>query len=109
MEFRVGAMNNGYSQVKPLNYGLSNQSVTSTGFAEALKNMGGANDVGVVAPVQYPNARLVSPVEKAEETVKMSAVYNDIARGFQGPSTEYNRGGQAKGYEMIGATLDLYA
>ena len=36
MEYSVSKVGSGFSQVKPLSYGLSNQSVTSASFAESM-------------------------------------------------------------------------
>jgi hypothetical protein len=109
MEYSIGKVGSGFSTVKPLAYGLSNQSVTSTSFAEAMDRVGGAEEVGAVTPTRYPNARLVSPIDKAEEGVRVAKAYNDIAEGFQGVTNGYNSKSQGTDYSTIGATVDLYA
>lgn len=111
MEFGIGSLSNagvGFSSVKPMNYSIDNQSITSTSFVEAMKGLSGSESVGVVSPVRYPNAEYVSPLEKADRTMKMSAAYNDIAETIEGTSVEYNRSGEASGYEMLGRSVDFY-
>jgi hypothetical protein len=108
MEYSVNRVGSGLSQVKPLQYGLSNQSVTSASFAESLQAVGGSSDVGLVSPIQYPNARVVSPIEKAEEGVRVSKAFNEIAGGFEGVNNGYGRDRQGTGYDVIGATVDVY-
>ena len=109
MEYSVGKVGSGFSQVKPLSYGLSNQSVTSASFAESMQAVGGTSEVGLVTPTQYPNARLVSPVEKAEDTVKVSKAFNEIASAFEGVTNGYNRESRGTNYGTVGATFDAYA
>jgi hypothetical protein len=89
MEYSVSKVGSGFSQVKPLSYGLSNQSVTSASFAESMQAVGGSENVGLVTPTQYPNARLVSPLEKADETVRVSKAYNEVASAFEGVTNGY--------------------
>jgi hypothetical protein len=108
MEYSVGRVGSGFSEVKPLSYGLSNQSVTSTSFAESMNQVGGSDGVGLVTPTQYPNARLVSPIEKAEEGIRVSKAYNDIAEGLQGVNNGYNNKSQGTGYGIVGASVDVY-
>jgi hypothetical protein len=108
MEYSVGKVGSGFSEVKPLSYGLSNQSVTSASFAESIQQVGGNNGVGLVTPTQYPNARLVSPLEKAEEGIRVAKAYNDVAEGLQGVNNGYNSKSQGTGYGMVGATVDVY-
>ncbi len=109
MEHSVGKVGSGFSQVKPLSYGLSNKSVTSASFAESMQAVGGNENVGLVTPTQYPNARLVSPLEKADETVRVSKAYNEVASAFEGVTNGYNRESKGTNYGMVGATVDVYA
>ncbi|MCR4612093.1 MAG: hypothetical protein K5644_09370 [Lachnospiraceae bacterium] len=108
MEYSIGKVGSGFSEVKPLSYGLSNQSVTSTSFAESLQNVGGADSVGLVTPTQYPNARVVSPIEKAQESIKVAKAFNDVAEGLQGITNGYNNKSQGTDYSLVGATVDVY-
>ena len=109
MEHSIGRVGSGFSQVKPLAYGLSNESATSVSFAESMQAVGGTSDVGAVPPARYANARLVSPVEKSDETVRVSKAFNDIATTFEGLTNGYNRVSQGTSYETIGASIDVYA
>ena len=109
MEYSVSKVGSGFSQVKPLSYGLSNQSATSVSFAESMQAVGGNEGVGLVTPTQYPNARLVSPIEKAEETVRASKAYNEVASAFEGVTNGYNRESKGTNYGTVGATVDVYA
>ena len=109
MEYSIGKVGSGFSQVKPLSYGLSNQSATSVSFAESMQAVGGTQDIGAVSPTRYPNARLVSPIEKTEETVRVSKAFNDIAASFEGLTNGYNRVSQGTSYETTGASIDVYA
>lgn len=108
MEYSVGSVGSGYSQVKPLSYGLSNQSVTSSSFAESIDRASGSDGVGLVAPTRYPNARLVSPLDKAAESIKVSKAYNDVAEGLTGVANGYNNRSQRSNYSTTGSTLDVY-
>ena len=106
---KVGSVGSGVSSVKPLAYGLSNQSATSVSFAESLQQVGGSDGVGLVTPTRYPNARLISPIDKAEEGIRVARAYNDVAEGFQGVTNGYNNKSQGTGYDTIGAAVDVYA
>ena len=109
MEYSIGKVGSGFSSVKPLAYGLSNQSVTSASFAESMEQVGASDGVGAVSPTRYPNARLVSSADKAAEGIRVARAYNDVAEGFQGVTNGYNNKSQGTGYSMVGATVDMYA
>jgi hypothetical protein len=107
----------GIGAIQPLHYAVSNLSQVSDAYTESVEQTGVVrmpNKVGVVSPVQYPNARMVdqktvSMTTAVEKSQSANQKLNQVAAGYAGMTTGYGSDSSAKGYELIGSILDLYA
>lgn len=98
-----------YATATPMNYAVSNESGVSDTYTKAVQNVS-STAVGMVPPVQYPNAQLsVNATNKAAEGQKTSQAYNDIAAGFDGLTTSYGADRTGTSYATVGQNVDVYA
>lgn len=94
-----------YNKVQPLNYRLSNESVVSAAYMEAVKRSGGPGDkVLPVDPVAYPDSKKV-PL-KSSDKLRTDAMFNAVAGTFDGEVTGYERNGSSSSYSTAGAHID---
>lgn len=91
-------------------YSISNQSGVSQAYKESINNTVTPKAVRGPAPVQYATARYdVSSNRGIQANRRMTRAYNDIAAGFNGVSTSYDRNRQASSYDLTGQGVDLFA
>jgi hypothetical protein len=117
MGLAIGAISAYGTSIQPMSYTVKNQSQVSDAFTESVGQTGAVQlpgRVGVVNPVQYPNAKLADDrqVDMTTAVVKSQSAnqkMNQVAAGYAGMTTGYGSDSSAKGYELIGSILDLYA
>ena len=91
-------------------YSISNQSAVSQAYKDSINNTVTPKAVRGPAPVQYATSRYdVSSVSGIQANRRMTRAYNDIASGFNGVNTSYDRNSQASSYDTIGQSVDLFA
>lgn len=112
MALSVGAIGSigQYTAIKPLNYALSNNSRVSDAYQKSVQS---ENEIDLVNPVRYPNARTenVKPdpaaaVSRAQQTDRE---FNAIASRFASAPTGYQADSSASAYSLIGSGFDAIA
>ena len=110
MSLSVGAIGSlgQFGTVKPLNYAISNRSGVSSAYQESVR---GADQVGLVHPVRYPNATVTpaDPAEKAIEKQSADQGFQAIASRFAGSPAGYQADSSAVAYSMAGNLFDAIA
>lgn len=100
---------NPVSQVKPLNYAISNETGFSDVYAtDATKQTQGVN---AAPPVIYPNAQSVpvSQTDKLAQTKEADAKFNSLASSFDGNITGYTSDSRGTSYGVVGSSFDAFA
>lgn len=110
MSVKVGAIGTDFSSVSR-NYALSNQSSVSSVYQQQKVNSAASTKgIGIVNPVQYPNADIqAKQADKVEDSIKTEQAFNQVAAAYQNMTTAYNAGGMAEAYGMTGSTINLMA
>ena len=91
-------------------HNIENESDVSSAYRESAGNTVTKEGVRGAAPVQYVGRRSVfSGIGGITEGQRVSKGLNDIAAGFRGVNTSYNRDLGAGSYDLVGRGLDLMA
>lgn len=104
----ISAVN--YTTSKQQVYNLDNQSSISSAYRESLGNTVTPEGVNGPAPVQYAASRMnLSRTDSLSANQRMTRGLNNIAAGFNGVNTYYDRNSQGNAYNTIGRGFDAYA
>ena len=110
MSLSVGAIGSlgQMTAIKSLNYAVSNQSRVSDAYQTSVQSQ---DEVGLVNPVRYPNARVASEdaVSRAEKAQETDREFNSIASRYAGSPVGYQADSSAASYSMVGSTFDAIA
>ena len=97
-----------YSSVsftQPLNYALKNNSEVSSAYAQSVQKPSEVSStIDPVSPVGYPNAQKIT---KKLDPTKASAMFNEVAKSFNGSITGYGSKGTGNSYNTIGQSIDI--
>lgn len=98
-----------YSSVsftQPLNYALTNNSEVSSAYAQSVKRPSEVSGtIDPVSPVGYPNAQKIT--RKKLDPTEASAMFNEVAKSFNGSITGYGSKGTGNSYNTIGQNIDI--